>query len=523
MDRKFDYDGIPTVQTTKGFIKGYKYEGIHIFKGIEYAKAERFQRATELEPWEGVKETTSYGYVAPLMSQDEPTGELLVPHMYWPQHEDCLSLNIWSKEIGKKNKKPVMVWLHGGGYFAGSSIEQLAYDGANMADEGEVVVVSLNHRLNILGFLDLSPFDEKYQDSGNLGLADIVDALKWIQENIAAFGGDPENITLFGQSGGGMKISALMQIPEAEGLFHKGIMMSGIAGDFMEPSSVGDGTEIVTAMLEYLNIPLKEVEKLEKIPYAQLVEAYNASAPNIEKNGSYVGNNPMIDDFFLGEAHRTKWTEQAKNTPLMIGSVFGEFSTFTPSKYDKQTINEKEAIEILTDKFGEGALDIIEEFKIAYPDKHLLDVLELDMIFRPLILKFLESKAKYNEAPTYSYMFSLDFPINGGQNAWHCSDIPFAFNNTDKVPVANIEGVSDRVEAQMFNAFVTFAHSGDPNHEGIPTWKPTTKEMESTLILDRETRVGSNFDHKLIQNLKKMMPKITLESMRETMSEDIQH
>ena len=140
-----------------------------------------------------------------------------------------------------------------------------------MADEGEVVVVSLNHRLNILGFLDLSPFDEKYQDSGNLGLADIVDALKWIQENIAAFGGDPENITLFGQSGGGMKISALMQIPEAEGLFHKGIMMSGIAGDFMEPSSVGDGTEIVTAMLEYLNIPLKEVEKLEKIPYAHLV------------------------------------------------------------------------------------------------------------------------------------------------------------------------------------------------------------------------------------------------------------
>ena len=122
MDRKFDYDGIPMVQTIKGFIKGYKYEGIHIFKGIEYAKAERFQRATELEPWEGVKETTSYGYVAPLMSQDEPTGELLVPHMYWPQHEDCLSLNIWSKEIGKKNKKPVMVWLHGGGYFAGSSI-----------------------------------------------------------------------------------------------------------------------------------------------------------------------------------------------------------------------------------------------------------------------------------------------------------------------------------------------------------------------------------------------------------------
>lgn len=523
MKRKFEYDGIDPIQTTQGLIKGYKYEGIHTFKGIPYATAKRFKRATKLEPWEGIKEATSYGYVAPLMSQDEPTGELLVPHMYWPQDEDCLNLNIWSKETGKKNKKPVMVWLHGGGYFAGSSIEQLAYDGANMADEGEVVVVSLNHRLNILGFLDLSPFNEKYKDSGNLGLADIVDALKWIQDNIEAFGGDPDNITLFGQSGGGMKISALMQIPEAEGLFHKGIMMSGIAGDFMEPSSDGNGTEIVTAMLEYLKIPLKEIENLETVPYAQLVEAYNASATKIAEKGGYVGNNPMVNDFFLGEAHRTKWTEQAKQTPLMIGSVFGEFSTFSPSKYDKHSITDKEAKEILQDKFGKKTLDIIEEFKKAYPKKHLLDVLELDMIFRPLILDMLKAKAEYTEAPTYSYMFSLEFPINGGQNAWHCSDIPFAFNNIDKVPSANIEGVSDRVEEQMFKAFVSFAHKGDPNHEGIPIWEPTTIENESTLIIDRETRVENNFDHKLIQNLQKVLPKITLESMRESMSEDIQH
>ena len=148
--------------------------------------------------------------------------------------------------------------LHGGGFFAGSSIEKLAYDGANMSHYGDVVVVSLNHRLNILGFLDLSPFGKKYKNSANAGLADLVEALHWIKDNIAQFGGDPDNITLFGQSGGGMKISALMQIPDAQGLFHKGMIMSGVAGDFMPPCQGGDGTLIVKALLEELNLSLSE-------------------------------------------------------------------------------------------------------------------------------------------------------------------------------------------------------------------------------------------------------------------------
>ena len=164
-----------------------------------------------------MKDTTSYGMVCPLLYPEKPQGEMLVPHMYWPQDEHCQTVNIWSQEIDEKAKKPVMVWLHGGGFFAGSSIEKLAYDGANMSHYGDVVVVSLNHRLNILGFLDLSPFGKKYKNSANAGLADLVEALHWIKDNIAQFGGDPDNITLFGQSGGGMKISALMQIPDAQG------------------------------------------------------------------------------------------------------------------------------------------------------------------------------------------------------------------------------------------------------------------------------------------------------------------
>lgn len=221
MAKVFNYDEVPAVSTKAGKVKGYEFDGVHIFKGIPYAQAGRFRMPREVEPWEGVKETASYGFVCPLLTQDTPTGELLVPHRYWPQDENCQNLNVWTTALDKTAKKPVMVWLHGGGYAAGSSIEQAAYDGSNMAVQGDVVVVSVNHRLNILGFLDLSPYGEKYRNSGNAGLADLVAALRWIHDNIEEFGGDPENVTLFGQSGGGMKVTGLMQIPEADGLFHK--------------------------------------------------------------------------------------------------------------------------------------------------------------------------------------------------------------------------------------------------------------------------------------------------------------
>lgn len=208
------------------------------------------------------------------MTQETPTAELMVPHRYWPMDEHCQNLNIWTKVLDKNAKKPVLVWLHGGGYFAGSSIEQVAYDGHNMCMEGDVVVVSINHRLNILGYLDLSPFGEKYYNSGNAGHADMVAALQWVHDNIAVFGGDPDNVTIFGQSGGGMKVADLMQIPAADGLFHKSLIMSGVADENLLPSSRGNGEAIVTAMLNELGWTKEEVEKLETIPYAQLVQVY---------------------------------------------------------------------------------------------------------------------------------------------------------------------------------------------------------------------------------------------------------
>ena len=469
MAKLFRYDEVPVIQTKAGKIKGYEYDGVYIFKGIPYAKAKRFQMPEPVDPWEGVKEMTSYGFVSPLLAQETPSGELLVPHRYWPQDENCQNLNIWTKTFEKDGKKPVMVWLHGGGYTAGSSIEQEAYDGFSMCLNGDVVVVTINHRLNILGFLDLSPFGEKYKNSGNAGLADLVASLKWIQENISEFGGDPDNVTLFGQSGGGMKITGLMQIPEADGLFHKGIIMSGVSDGKLLPILEGDGKEIVRAILDELSILESEIEKLETIPYYELAQAYNKVSMSVAMKGFYIGGMPIVNDYYKGEPLITGLRDHGARIPLLIGSVFGEFA-FTPFPYNKKELTQLQIEEIMKEQFGENAKKVGELFAKAYPQKHPLDLLVLDRVFRIPSKDLAKLHAKKNKAPAYLYEFTLEFPYQHGKMAWHCSDIPFVFHNTHRVEISNIPGVSDKLEKQIFQAVIEFARKGDPNHDGLPKW-----------------------------------------------------
>ena len=293
---KFKFDDVPVLETTSGKLKGYFYDGEFIFKGVPYAYAERFQMPQKIT-WEGVKEATSYGFVCPLLEQDTPNAELMVPHRYWPQNEHCQNLNIWTKTLDCDRKLPVIVWLHGGGYFAGSSIEQVAYDGFNMCMQGDAVVVSVNHRLNVLGYLDLSPFDKKYANSGNAGHADMVAALKWIHDNIGLFGGDPENVTIFGQSGGGMKVADLMQIADADGLFHRALIMSGVSNASLMPSCTGNGHAIVSALLQELGLSENELGKLETIPYYELANAYKKVSPVLAMKGEYIGGGPLVGEY----------------------------------------------------------------------------------------------------------------------------------------------------------------------------------------------------------------------------------
>ncbi len=505
--KSFKMDETTIVSTKAGKLQGYYFDGTYIFKGIHYAEAERFCQPTEVEPWEGVRDATSFGMVCPLMHQDNPRGEIMVPHAYWPMDEHCQNLNIWSTGLCKDAHKPVMVWLHGGGFFAGSSIEQLCYDGAAMAKEGDVVVVTINHRLNILGYLDLSPFGEKYKNSGNCGNADMVAALKWIKDNIEAFGGDPSNVTIFGQSGGGMKVTSLMQTPEADGLFSKGIVMSGVLGkDFMDTGK-GDGRPIVTAMLGALGLTEAEVDKLQTIPYPQLVEAYEKVADDIKKKGLYVGMSPMINDYYKGEPQFVGFTDNAKKIPLMIGSVFGEFA-FMPLTFDKTRMTEEEMRAKIVDTYGDDKADeLIDKFKKAFPDKKIVDVISYDSIFRAPTKVLIEEASKREKAPVYSYLFTLEFPIQHNKPAWHCSDIAFFFHNIDLVPVANVPGVSDKLQEQIFRAVINFARTGDPNHDELPTWDASRPGDEATMIFDRTCECRHNFDNELIAYHKTLIPK----------------
>lgn len=498
MVKQFEYDSLPIIETKQGKIRGYKNDGVYIFKGVRYATAKRFQMPEEVKTWEGVKEAGSYGFISPTLEKDEPNGEILIPHRYWPQDEDCLNLNIWTTTLDKGEKRPVIVWFHGGGFSTGSSIEQKAYNGENMSKYGDVVVVTVNHRLNILGYFDMSPYGEKYADSANAGQEDLIAALRWVQQNIIQFGGNPDNVTIMGQSGGGMKVSSLLQMPAADGLFHKGIIMSGVIGE-MRSYKEPDSKPMIQKILNELNLTEDEVEKLETVPYYELAEAYKkviSDFNELKPRDSYVGCMPKVNEYYLGEGQFVGFREHAKQIPLMVGSCFGEFTTDCVY-FNKYEISQEELDKILIEYFDDGKDEVIAEFRKAYPGKNIADVLALDKMFRLPSKKLIESFAEEG-GTVYSYLFTLEFPYKNGKTAYHCADIPFVFHNTELVPVANIEGVTEKLEKQMFEAIMQFARTGNPNHSGISEWKPCTKDEENIMIFDRKCEVKVNYDHNLL-------------------------
>ena len=492
----------PIVQTKAGKLRGFILDGTYTFHGIKYANAKRFHQPTPVEPWEGVKDALAYGYTCPLMRQDEPSNELFVPHRYWPQDENCQYLNIWTQSVDPTAKKPVMVWLHGGLFSAGSSIEHVAYDGENLSRYGDVVVVSLNHRLNILGYMDLSPFGEEYKNSANAGNADIVAALQWIHDNIANFGGDPDNVTLFGQSGGGMKVWTLMQTPAADGLFHKGITQSGYQEGILHEYGT-DGTKIVTAMMEELGIT--DVKELETIPYAQLLQAYKAVSPALKAAGEYVGCIPKSGDWYAGDPREVGFTDHAKTIPFMIGTVLGEFSFF-PALDPEVKANKALIDEALTERYGADAEELKKLFAETYPDKDISDLLFLDSYFRAPSSDFALKKAQHPESETFTFQFTYTFPFDSGHIAWHCCEIPFVFHNTSLVAAYNEEGVTDRLEKQLCDAWVNFARTGKPSSDALPEWPACKPGDEACMVFDRETTLRHNHDHKLIALHEKAVP-----------------
>lgn len=519
MEKKFIYnEHTAVVDTEKGKVRGYFYDDMYIFKGIPYAKAKRFHAPEPVEPWEGVFQAISYGCVCPLLDLPKPQGELMVPHRFWVMDEDCQNLNIWSPGLDGE-KRPVMVWLHGGGFFAGSSIEQIAYEGENMCKLGQVVVVSVNHRLNILGYCDLSPFGEEYANSGNAGTDDLVAALKWIHENIDSFGGDPENVTIFGQSGGGAKVTTLLQTPAADGLFAKGINMSGVIGGALADCR-GSGEKLVHALMEELKA--EDVKALETVPYDCLAEAYRKVKPVLEKAGEYVGGAPYRNAFYAGEPVSNGFRKETEHVPLMVGSVFGEFGSFAPTPYKRGEMTYQAGAAYVEEQVGkEEAKELIALFGKAYPQRNPVDIMTMDFTFRTPEIEYIKTRSCCSGG-IWSYLFDLDMNFDGGRTPWHCADIPYFFHNTDLVAYTQEEGVTERVEKLIFDSVMAFARTGNPQNPEVPNWPASTWETEHTLVIGRESKVRENFDHDLIPVLGRCMGPVYARNMEKRMK-DVQH
>lgn len=487
----------PIVQTTAGKIRGYRLDGTYMFRGVKYADAERFKMPKPVQPWEGVKDCLTYGFTAPTIRKPViHNRDVTHGFRYWPEHEDCQYLNIWTKDINNDVKRPVMVWIHGGGYTNGSAIEHKGYEAEGLCTEGDVVVVSLNHRLNILGHLNLGAYGGEYANSGNCSIADLVAALQWIHENIANFGGDPDNVTIFGQSGGGGKVMTLLNYPEAAGLFHKAVIQSGCQMVLRGCPSYEDSAKVGVATVEELGLTAETIDQIKDVPFDTLVAAWKKAARRLDGEGVNVDWSPCPNGFFLGAPQDVGLSDYAKKVPLLTGTMVAEFPQVAFD--DKMSVTEEEIYKMTCERWGADVADkIIADFKATYPDKPLVNLLYLDSIERTGCQKLLRIRKEQCDAPNYNYLLTYDFKYNGGLPAWHSADLMLIFRSCMEVPIYHEEGAM-KLSDEMSSSWAAFAHNGNPNNPKVPAWTAYDLEKKPTMVFDSVTTEKYDFDRDLI-------------------------
>jgi len=505
-------DDRTVVRIDAGSLRGGCKDGVFTFRGIPYAKAKRFQMPEPPEPWEGIRNAVTYGHVAPTVDKPNVTGlnclmhQPLFGYRFWPENEACQYLNVWTKDIsGTGPKKPVMFWIHGGGFCTGSSVEQQSFEGENLARTGDVVVVSINHRLNVLGFLNMSEFSEKYANSGNAGIADIVEALRWVKRNIAVFGGDPDNVTLFGHSGGGKKIRTLLQIPEADDLYCRCIIQSGLMESryWHEATTPEDGLALARAMVKHLGLTKETIEAIETVDFEQLRRAYFAACKEISPDPrvGLAALSPVPNDYYLGDPVMVGFTEKAKRTPVIAGTVSCE-DILMSTELVPRDLPEAECLPLLQKKFGDGAAEMIDLYRKAYPGKRLTDLYNMDYSFRHGNVLFLDAAVQAGMR-VYSYQLTYNFGYLNGLPSFHGACLPLVFNNAELVDAYCEPGAMALAE-KVSAAWAQFAYSGAPAAEGLPEWKPYEAGSFETMILDTTCEMRPDFDRTLLAAYKRI-------------------
>ena len=486
-------DNIAVAETSYGKVRGFVLRGITTFLGIPYGAdtsgANRFMPPQKPTPWSDVYPAVWWGNTAPQNMEHRYANAYasFVDHWnYDDVSEDCLRLNVWTPALDGK-KRPVMVWLHGGGYTNGNAIEQDGYNGENFSRRGDTVFVSVNHRLGPMGYANFAGIDKRFGASGNVGMLDIVAALEWVRDNISRFGGDPGNVTIMGQSGGGAKVCVLTAMPSAQGLFHKAVALSGAslkAIDKNMSEKLGD------YVLKEAALAPNELERLQQMPWKQYYEIATRALAKFRQDLKLppmgTGFAPTVDgDFLPQHPYSPVATPLADNVPMIICSTFNEQS---PSRTDAklEQIDLEGVKAKLKDRFGDKTDTIVTSYAKAFPTKKPIEIWSMVASNRQNAVALADAKSK-QKAPVYVAWFGWQPPMfDGRMRAFHCIDICFWYYNTDLMYTHTGGGARPRkLSAKMSDALVRFMKTGNPSGSGL-TWNPYQSANGETLILDDE-------------------------------------
>ncbi|MES2797781.1 MAG: carboxylesterase family protein [Bacteroidota bacterium] len=496
-------DNLAIANTEYGKVRGFILRGIHQFLGIPYGAdtsgKNRFMPPQKPASWTDVRPAMWWGNSAPQIMEKRyaNTYASFVDHWnYDDVSEDCLKINVWTPTLDSQ-KRPVIVWLHGGGFVNGNAIEQDGYHGENISRLGNVVFCSLNHRLGSLGYTHLKAAGG-HAASGNVGNLDMVLALEWVKNNIANFGGDPNNVTIMGQSGGGAKVTTLMNMLSAKGLFHKAVCLSGnsLSGVNKEYAE-----KLGQKVMEEAGLKNGEIEKLQQIPWRQYIDIADRAAVKMAEEAKRMnlqrgGYSPVADGEYLNDkAFFSDSNHFSADIPLIICSTFNEQS---PSRTDAtlENISLAEVKEKIKSRFGDKSSEIVEAYAKNFPKARPVELWSMIVSNRKNAVAAADAKVSQKKAPVYLAWFGWQPPLfDGRMRAFHCNDICFWFYNTDLMLTHTGGGKRPKaLSDKMAKSLLNFAKTGNPNGGGLPNWKPYSTQNGETMILDDTSVLANNPD-----------------------------